>query len=42
MISILGLLGDTAHQIDENVNLNDLDTLSQIYLELINSYCSYD
>ena len=34
----IGLLGDTAHQIDENVNLNDLDTLSQIYLELINSY----
>ncbi len=34
----IGLLGDTAHQIDENVNLNDLETLSEIYFELITNY----
>jgi succinyl-diaminopimelate desuccinylase len=38
----IGLLGDTAHQIDENVNLSDLETLSKIYFELINSYFSCD
>lgn len=36
----IGLLGDTAHQIDENVSLDHLETLSNIYLELINSYFS--
>lgn len=38
----VGLLGDTAHQINENVSLKDLETLTKIYCQLINDYFACD
>lgn len=34
----VGLLGTTAHHIDENVSLKDLENLAKIYFEMISSY----
>lgn len=31
----VGLIGDTAHQVDEFVTLNDLETLTKIYFEIL-------
>ena len=33
-----GLVGQTMHQIDEHVPLNDLDVLTAVYLDFLNSY----
>lgn len=38
----IGLLGDTAHQVNENVNLIDLEQLAKIYLQLIHNYFPCD
>jgi succinyl-diaminopimelate desuccinylase len=38
----IGLLGDTAHQINENVSLEHLETLTQIYYQVINNYFACD
>jgi len=38
----IGLLGDTAHHINENVSLEHLQTLTKIYLQLINDYFAHD
>jgi succinyl-diaminopimelate desuccinylase len=34
----VGLLGDTAHQINESVPLDHLEELARIYLEILNNY----
>lgn len=36
----IGLLGNTAHQINESVDLDDIEKLARIYLELISQYFS--
>ena len=36
----VGLLGTTAHHIDENTSLEDIETLTKIYFEMISNYFS--
>jgi succinyl-diaminopimelate desuccinylase len=37
----IGLVGNTAHQINERVPLKDLETLANIYLEILNNYFKF-
>ena len=37
-VAEFGLIGETAHQVDENVLVSDIEKLTKIYEKLINSY----
>ena len=39
-VAEFGLIGETAHQIDEHVKLQDIENLKEIYLLVLKKYFS--